>query len=160
MREKTFDEYLEEMNKLYNIKKAVPTVAEEIVPEYNGQGSVIVVVNGGNNAIPLKNAVVTIKDTYGNIINEMKTDESGKTPLTTLPTPSLSETLTPDSNGRRVFAYYDITAAMENYVTDTKKNIPVFPSTVSIQEFNLVWLPASNGEGASSSEDEGNPYTL
>ena len=160
MREKTFDEYLSEMMKMYKVSSAVPVVAENEAAEYNGKGSIIVVVNGGNNAIPLKNATVTIMDTEGNVINEMQTDESGKTAFIELPAPLLSETLTPNATGRRVFAYYDIMASKENYITDTKKNVPVFDSTVSIQEFNLVWIPASNGENTPTTENEGNPYTL
>ncbi len=160
MSEKTFDEYLSEMMKMYQSNKAVFAVAEEAVAEYNGNGSVIVVVNGGNNAVPLKNATVTIMDTTGAVIKELQTDESGKTDFIELPAPILSESLEPSTTGKRVFAYYDISASKENYVTDTKKNVPVFDSTVSIQEFNLVWLPASNGENSPTTENEGNPYTL
>lgn len=159
MREKTFDDYLNEMLKMYENKKTIPAVSENIV-ENTGKGSIIVVVNGGNNAIPLKNAKVKIMNKNGIVLYEILTDESGKTQKIELDAPKAVDSLSPSTNGIPVFAFYDISAEKENYATDIIKNVPVFDSTVSIQEFNLVWLPASNNQGTSTTENEGNPYTL
>ncbi|MBE6729976.1 MAG: hypothetical protein E7568_07090 [Ruminococcaceae bacterium] len=164
MTDKTFDEYLAEMLKMYKNNKSTATVnAEVTVPidaaDYTGKGNIIVVVNGGNNAIPLENAKVTVLSESGEIIKEMLTDRSGKTGFIEVPTPKRSETLAPQ-NARQVYAFYDVKAEAENYVTDTIKQVPVFDGIVSIQEFNLVWIPASSNGGESVTENEGNPFNL
>lgn len=160
MTEKTFDEYLSELNEMYKRKKEVPVISEAPINYTSGMGSVIVVVNGGNNAIPLKNAMVKIMDKNGSVLFQTLTDESGKTDIIKLPAPALSESLTPSQNNTKVYALYDISAEKENYVMSTNENVPVFDSTVSIQEFNLVWLPASNGKNEATTENEGDPYNL
>lgn len=143
-----------------NVTEEIPH-REPIVLSYDGMGSVIAVVTGGNTAIPLKNASVTIIDTdTGEIISSHVTDESGKTEIIPLPAPLINESLSPNDNGDRVFALYDIKAEAENYITLTNRNVPVFDKTVSIQQMNLLWIPASGGTVNPQEENEGNPYTL
>lgn len=179
MREKSIEEYMSEMMKMYNTSPkatSVPAVTEPVeVPDVSetpsvaqprvlpndGLGSVIVVVTGGNSTIPLKGATVTIYDSQnGEVIERVLTDESGKTAFISLPAPLKSESLVPALQGEVVFAIYDIKAEAEGYITDTKLNVPIFDDTVSIQQFNLVWLPASSNNVLPTTEDEGNPYTL
>ena len=137
------------------------TEREPVVLPLNGMGSVIAVVTGGNTALPLKNASVTIIDTNtGQTISSHITDESGKTEIIPLPAPLINESLSPNDNGDRVFALYDIKAEAENYITLTNRNVPVFDKTVSIQQMNLLWIPASGGTVNPQEENEGNPYTL
>lgn len=184
MKEKSMQDYINELMG-YKNRSIIPTVAEvseqqempsssvsentteeifgrepNVLP-LNGMGSVIVVVTGGNTALPLKNASVTIIDTNsGETISSHVTDESGKTEIIPLPAPLISESLSPNENGERVFALYDIKAEAENYITLTNRNVPVFDKTVSIQQMNLLWIPASGGTVNPQEENEGNPYTL
>ncbi|MBR2043292.1 MAG: carboxypeptidase regulatory-like domain-containing protein [Clostridia bacterium] len=158
MREKSFEEYLNEMKAMI---KAKPVVQNEVIKEAvrelpnDGMGSLIVVVNSAEDR-PLKGANVIIKDTSGEMLYNLSTDQSGKTMTVKLPAPIREESLIPEE-GVRVYGLYDITVSAPNFVTENLKNVPVFDSVVSIQQLRLLWLPAAN---SSNTEIEDNSYTL
>lgn len=155
MKQKTVSEYIEEMKSMQ--KKAIPVVAPVI--NNDGLGSVIAIVSFGNGFNPIENATVTVYDSEsGEIIEQVKTDSSGKTRLISLPTVRKSESLTPNGSSR-VFNVYDIEASKENFITARRNNIPVFDEEVSIQQFNLIWKFATDSQSPTV-ENEGNPYNL
>ena len=170
---KTIEEYMQEMMRMYS--KSIPIQTGPVenstennlefnsgslerpigdterqpfaIPTEEGFGSIIAVVSGGNQSIPLKNSTVTVYDSLnGDIIRVMTTDESGKTPITELRAPSKIYSL--DRQSTTIpYALYDVTAEAENYVTQSKRQVAVFDGIMSIQQFNLVWDVASGGEG-------------
>ncbi len=155
MKLKSVSEYIEEMKSMY--ERAIPVVAPVI--SNDGLGSVIAIVSYGNGFNPIENATVTVYDSAsGEVIEQVKTDSSGKTRLISLPTVRKSESLTPN-NPDRAFAVYDIEASSENFITSRRNNIPVFDEEVSIQQFNLIWKFATENQSPTV-ENEGNPYNL
>lgn len=174
MREKTVEQYIEEMkllskkstniedkNKINIPPKAVEVIAEtipEVLPK-DGMGSLIVVVNSAESR-PLQGATVVISEPETQReIYRLVTDESGKTAPVNLSAPLKDTTLSPNS-GEIVYGLYDITASADNFVTSTVRNIPIFDSVVSIQQMRLLWLSAAGDQTNQQTENEGNPYTL
>lgn len=173
MREKTMEEYIEEMKQMMkksNIATPKPIVEAISEPEavavpavaelpMDGEGSLIVVVNSAESR-PLKNATVVINDpATGQTLYTLTTDESGKTPPVKLAAPLRDTTLSP-GNGEIVYGLYNITASADGYLDSSLVNIPVFDSVVSIQQMRLLWLAAAGGMINEQPENEGNPYTL
>ena len=173
MREKTMEEYIEEMKRMMKKSSttqpkpiaeavsepepiAVPTVSE--LP-MDGEGSLIVVVNSAESR-PLKNATVVISDpATGQMLYTLTTDESGKTPPVKLAAPLRDTTLSP-ANGEIVYGLYNITASADGYLDSSLINIPIFDSVVSIQQMRLLWIAAAGGLTGEQTENESDPYTL
>lgn len=163
MREKSFEEYLDEMKKM--IKKASPEERShrQSVPvvalPLDGQGSLIVVVNSAEER-PLQGATVVISEpNSGKELYTLTTDQSGKTIPVRLAAPLKENSLEPNF-GEIVYGLYNITASADGFIKSTLESIPVFDSVVSIQQIRLLMNSASGGENKEQSENEGNPYTL
>ncbi|MEE0946536.1 MAG: carboxypeptidase-like regulatory domain-containing protein [Acutalibacteraceae bacterium] len=160
MKEKSVQEYVDELRKMY--RRSVPAVTEFIdeKPTEDALGGIIAVVTGGEGYRPIPNATVTItKSDTGEVIERVVTDQNGKTRIISLPAPNKDMSLTPSSNDEKVYQVYDMEVIAEGYLPSKIKNVPVFASTLSIQQFNLVWQYATDSMNTEI-VDEGNPYNL
>lgn len=104
-------------------------------PSYTGFGNLIVQVSAASGAYPIVGALVTISDNDSGIIRVLETDRSGKTPEISLPTPSISESMTP---GKTAYSVYNIDTDAEGYYGARNIGVAVFPNTTSIQSVSLV----------------------
>lgn len=119
-----------------------------------GIGSIIVRVTTASGAIPLEDALVTIREyktgSGGDIVATLRTNSSGLTEKVSLPTPPRSASLSP-GNGKS-YSSYIIQVDKDGYNTQQYINVPVFDGITAVQSADLVPLP-ENGE-----TDRADPY--
>lgn len=119
-----------------------------------GIGSIIVRVTTASGAIPLEDALVTIREyktgSGGDIVATLRTNSSGLTEKVSLPTPPRSMSLSP-GNGKS-YSSYIIQVDKDGYNTQQYINVPVFDGITAVQSADLVPLP-ENGE-----TDRADPY--
>jgi hypothetical protein len=89
---------------------------------------------------PIENALVTISssDDPSNIIEQFATNESGLSPLISLPTPPIEYSLEPASP--RPYATYNIIISAPGYETELIENSEVLPDSIALQ--NSILLPS------------------
>lgn len=123
--------------------------------EYTSVGTLIVSVYTASGAIPIENALVTVRGgSQGNsgVISVMHTDKSGNTQKLSLPAPPASAS---ESPGKAVpFATYNIEVDKEMFYPRSFINVPVFAGTTSIQPVNLI--PKTEYEGQAIMPDNRN----
>ena len=110
-------------------------------------GYLVVRVTTANGAIPLEDALVSIRGEAqqdSGVIYSLKTDRDGKTPKVSLPTPkrSLSDT----QGGERPYALYNVDVMKKGYIPAYYHSVPVFPDVLSIQPAMMAPLPESSPE--------------
>lgn len=98
-------------------------------------GSLILQVSEANGALPVKGAKVTIEQKDGTVINEQKTNISGKTESIKLYAPLAEYSQSP--SGGVPYSTYNITVEKNGYYTREFLNIPVFSGIESIQSVVL-----------------------
>ena len=103
-------------------------------PSYTGFGNLIVQVSAASGAYPIVGALVTISDNDSGIIRVLETDRSGKTPEISLPTPSISESMTP---GKTAYSVYNIDTDAEGYY-GAKMCIRDSPSMTILENMSLA----------------------
>lgn len=88
--------------------------------------------------LPIQNATVTISVTGepDTVIQELRTDESGRTPTVELPTPPLSYSLTPDSTVRP-YAEYTIYVTAPGFEPAEIDGTEVLPDVTALQPVAL-----------------------
>lgn len=125
-------------------------------PQMNdtGIGGIVVRVTTASGAIPLEDALVTIREyrtgSGGDIVATLRTNSSGLTEKVSLSAPPKSLSLTP-GNGKS-YSSYIIQVEKDGYNTQQYINVPVFDGVVAVQNADLVPLP-ENGE-----TDRADPY--
>ena len=72
---------------------------------------------------PIPGALVTLRDMNGTLLEQVRTDESGNTPLLEVPTPPLEYSLEPDSP--QPYAQYTLTLEGEGVQTVTVEGTQV-----------------------------------
>ena len=107
-------------------------------------------VTTANGAIPLEDAIVTVRDYLpepdllrGSIISVSKTNQSGLTDKISLPAPSRSNSLSP--NNGKAYSSYNIQIDKDGYGRVVYVNVPVFEGITAVQSANMIPLP-ENGE--------------
>lgn len=122
--------------------------------ENTGVGGIIVRVTTASGAIPLQDALVTIREyrtgSGGDIVATLTTNSSGLTEKVLLPTPPRSMSLSP-GNGKS-YSSFVIQVEKDGYNTQQYINVPVFDGVTAVQTADLVPLP-ENGE-----TDRADPY--
>ena len=116
--------------------------------DYNATGSLIVSVSTAGGALPLEGALVTVQGSTpenSGILSVLTTDQSGRTPRLSLPTPAKAESERPGN--RQPYALYHIYVNLENYYPQSFLNVPVFASTTSIQPVALLPVSEYSGSG-------------
>ncbi len=125
-------------------------------PQMNdtGIGGIVVRVTTASGAIPLEDALVTIREyrtgSGGDIVATLRTNSSGLTEKISLPAPPRSTSLSP-GNGKS-YSSYIIQVDKDGYNMQQYINVPVFDGVVAVQNADLVPLP-ENGE-----IDRADPY--
>lgn len=85
---------------------------------------------------PADGATVTITDPKSNVVlEELKTDSSGQTPIIALPTPPLEYSM--NSDLPRPFNEYNVTVTYPEFFEASVYNVQIFPSTTAIQDILL-----------------------
>ena len=108
-------------------------------------GKLVVRASAASGAVPIPNATVIVRSSENEgdirVIGVLKTDESGLTAPLSVPTPPLSESLTP--GGKQPFREISAEISADGYLTSVNINIPIYPGITSIQPVNLIPLPNS-----------------
>ncbi len=120
--------------------------------EENGYITVNVRTAGG--ALPVENAVVTVKDSGGAILAVFFTDRDGKTPRLKVLAPPRENSESPGAASPPFFNY-NIDTDREGYISVRNVGVPVYPGITSIQTVDLVPL----SEGASRLPGDSITYT-
>lgn len=97
--------------------------------------------------LPIQDATITITVTGepDTVIQELRTDESGRTPVVELPTPPLSYSLTPDSPVRP-YAEYTIYVTAPGYEPAEIDGTEVLPDVTALQPVELIPAAENTGE--------------
>ncbi len=108
--------------------------------EENGYITVNVRTAGG--ALPVENAVVTVKDSGGAILAVFFTDRDGKTPRLKVLAPPRANSESPGAASPPFFNY-NIDTDKEGYISVRNVDVPAYPGITSIQTVELI--PISEG---------------
>lgn len=122
-------------------------------------GYLTVKVSTARGAIPLEGASVILRsEEQGStdVLYSLLTDESGQTPRVSLPTPSRSESESPDNV--KPFATYSIDVFADGYAPLSFQNVPVFSSVLSIQPAVMVPLPEGSTVASTQVTVETEPF--
>ena len=103
-------------------------------------GYILVSVKTAGGALPVANAVVTVKDANDNILYVEFTDSSGNTQVMKVPAPAKSNSISPDT-GLPPYFNYNIDTDKQGYVSVRNTNVPVYPGITSIQPVEMLPLP-------------------
>lgn len=113
---------------------------EENFDTFTGEGYLSVQVVTANGALPVRDAVVTIKKVEnGKTVYEktLLTNESGNTETVTLPTPKKSLSENPEFTDIP-YADYQVQVTADSYMTVMIEKVPVFSGILSIQPVSLI----------------------
>lgn len=113
---------------------------EENFDTFTGEGYLSVQVVTANGALPVRDAVVTIKKVEnGKTVYEktLLTNESGNTETVTLPTPKKSLSENPEF-ADIPYADYQVQVTANSYMTVMIEKVPVFSGILSIQPVSLI----------------------
>lgn len=175
MREKTPQEYANELMKMYRentqaiteLKRPVelPFIASNQIPPTldDGTGGVQVNVTTIGRLYPVKDALVTVFLGSGNtrtVIETDVTDDSGKSKVFKLSTPPRAESQQSENGGELPYANYNISVKSDGYVEKIAMNVPVFSGVISVQGIDLLPITAAGGHTAPQIIDETNKYNL
>ncbi len=142
--------------------RAVPTAATAENETARGSGGITVRVTTLKGLYPVPDATVTVYSGQGEnktVLDTSTTDESGKTPVFRLETPS--KALSESAGALELpYANYNISVAADGFVEHISLNVPVFPDVVSVQTVDLMQAAASGGNMAPQITDEGQKYEL
>ncbi len=116
----------------------------------DGYGYMIVRVTTARGAIPLKDAVVTVRgyapeleENRGDALGIYRTNSSGLTDRFALPAPPRALSLSP-GNGKS-YQTYNLSVDKEGYSSQYFVNVPVFEGITAIQNADMIPLP-DNGQ--------------
>lgn len=115
--------------------KQSATAAMADTDELTGVGRLIVQVFLANGAVPIQNAKVTITDDNKNVVSELTTNNSGRTPSVELPAPSARLSLEPADI--KPYSTYNIRVEYPGFYTEEFLNVPVFDRIESIQPVSM-----------------------
>ena len=124
----------------------------------NESGYIVVTVKTAGGALPVENAVVTVKDANGNILYVEFTDRSGRTPRLRVAAPPLANSESPGAAEPPFFSY-NIETDKEGYASVRNLNVPIYPGITSIQPVEMLPL-AEGSRNESVTFTEGEPPTL
>lgn len=117
-----------------------------ISPGYTSSGSLVITVFSAGGAVPIPDALVTIRSSEkenSGVLSVLYTDKSGSTPKITLPAPPASESESPGIE--KPYATYNVDVDKDGFFPKQFINVPVFANTTSIQPVNLIPLTEYEG---------------
>lgn len=176
MREKTSQDYANELLKMYRenavaIAQSENSVPSSTVPEItfapprfeDGTGGLQLNVTTFNHLYPVKNALVTVFTGSGQnktIIETGITDESGKSGVFKLKTPPVADSQQAENGGVSPYAKYNVSVESDGYVGQIAMNVPVFSGVLSVQGMDLLPITVAGKNTAPKIIEEGNDYNL
>ena len=113
------------------------------------EGSLYIVASAADSAYPVPDARVTVYTRIGDRLQLnylLVTDESGMTPVVTLPAPPAE--LSQDPDNALPYAVCDIKIYANGYFREEAKDVPIFAGVTSRQEFQMIPLPLAVEEDA------------
>lgn len=170
-----FEKYIQEMRAMQAVAmpapiappvpQAPPATHVESEPnssDMSGMGKLIVNVTSVRGLYPVEGARVTVftgETDNMNVIAEVTTDRSGKTPAIELPAPSIRFSESPDPS-ERPYAYYNIRTIADGFVENLNYNAAVFDSVTSLLNVDLQPLTTGVGGNRPIIIDGFDNYTL
>ena len=130
--------YFQKNTPLHAAESSASDPIRRFLTENPAFGTLIFQVTGGQGAFPVAGATVTITKPLNERLGisvTVTTDESGKTPPLSLPTPS--KELSQSPNNGIVYAAYQADISAPNHVTTKIRDLPVFDGIITIQPVNL-----------------------
>ncbi|MDE6657222.1 MAG: hypothetical protein K2J88_01415, partial [Oscillospiraceae bacterium] len=122
--------------------------AQEAYEQRNtAEGKIYIVASTADSAYPVPEARVTIYSQIGDktVLNYLlKTDESGLTPVVTLPAPPAN--LSQEPENLKPYATYNIKIYAGGYFREEAKDVPIFAGITSRQVFQMIPLPLAVSE--------------
>ena len=113
-------------------------------------GYIIVKATTAGGALPVEQAVVTVRDLEDRIISIMFTDSSGLTQRLKVLAPPKSNSASPGTD-LPPFYDYNIDTDKEGFISVRNVDVPVYPGITSIQTVEL--LPLSEGNEGNENGD-------
>jgi len=104
--------------------------------------------------LPVGSATVTVKNTQGQILYELQTDESGKTNQVSLETIDREHSLNPDYQGHP-YTTYTVEVRAPGYETVITKGVAVFDGETSIQPVTMIPMLANQSSPAQFTINQG-----
>ena len=98
-----------------------------------------------NNILPVKDAIVIIKDKTGKVLYRFKTDGSGQTGTVQLEAPEKRRTLSPNYSGPFFYTYSVEVSIPEQYITVITEEVEIFDNITSILPVTMVPKPIDAG---------------
>ena len=126
------------------------------IKEMNEIGYIVIAVKTAGGALPVENAVVTVRDGGGNILYVEFTDESGRTPLLRVAAPPKGNSLSPEAS-EPPFYTYGIDTDKEGFVSVRNLSVPAYPGITSIQPVTLLPLPEGSKRQEITVNESGSP---
>ena len=123
-------------------------------------GFITVNVTTATGSFPVPGAEVMISritDSGDTVLYRYETDESGQTPLSSLPSAELANSLSSTSPGPD-YTLYNVTVSSEGYYPLVSLDIPVFTGITSRQPMVLIPLTASSEAGTNEYVPNCPPY--
>lgn len=108
-------------------------------------GQLVITVKTAGGALPVENAVVTVKDAAGTVISIFFTDVNGRTPKLKLGAPPIANSEAPDPPGP-AFYTYNVDTDREGYTSVRNIGVPIYPGITSIQPVELIPIPEGSSE--------------
>ena len=115
--------------------------------KYTDSGTLTVRTYTAGGALPVENTVVRVSGVDENnrfVEFSVLTDADGITQKITLPSPSISYSLSPSAQ-EIPYAVYDVEVSHDGYYTKTIKNVAIFSGTNSNQPINMIPISVTNG---------------
>ena len=126
-------------------------------PNMNGQGYLVVRVSTASGAIPLQNALVTVRggeESNSDYYRSFYSGISGLTEKIALPAPPRVLTEDPSGNGTKPYSLYSIDVFADGYQDLFFVNVPIFDTITAIQGANMI--PKSENEYSDSFDPNSN----
>jgi len=106
-----------------------------------GLGYLRIQVHTGDDALPVTDACVVVKDKFGRILYRLKTDISGSTETVGLYAPDKYHTLNPNDLGPYYSTYEVEVIDPQRFTTEIIHNVQVFDTETSILPIAMLPLP-------------------
>ena len=126
---------------------------ETVSPE--GVGYLQIRVSTAQGAIPVEGAQVIVrksKEGGDGLMDSLKSDRSGLTPIIALPT--LPRALSETPGNTTPFFVYLVDVSKEGYYTQYYQNVPVFDGITAVQSVEMIPLPQNGVEYGGSQNSQ------
>ena len=105
-----------------------------------GLGRLRVQVHTAEDALPIANASVLIRDTSGEILHTLRTDDTGNTEYVELYAPDRFHDLSPTDPGP-YYGIYDVEVRKPDFITQISRGVQIFDGITSVLPISLIPSP-------------------